>query len=68
MGDQHFDISSAQVRRQWSKCLVTDHGPVLNLVSLLVLCSLLDPRNLLLLFHGLPSGIHCILRFLPVIL
>ena len=67
-GDQHFDISSAHWRRQWSKRLVTDHGPVLNLVSLLVLGRLLDPWDLLLLLHSLPGCLHGTLSLLPVAL
>lgn len=67
-GDQHFDISSAHWRRQWSKRLVTDHGPVLNLVSLLVLSCFLDPWDLLLLLHSLPGCLDGTLSLLPVAL
>lgn len=37
---------------------LTDHRLILNLVTLLVLRRLLDPRNLLLLLHRLPGRLH----------
>lgn len=47
---------------------LTDHSLVPNLVTLLVLRRLLDPRNLLLLLHRLPGRLHPRLGFPAVTL